>query len=470
MKISQNGIDFIAGHEGFRANAYDDLQPNLKLTASTKLKGTLTIGYGTIKYANGTRVKWNDTITKAKAQELLGIQVEQHCATFKKAIKVPLTQNQYDALASFSYNLGSAAITNNKTLLNAINVRNWSAAVAQMKLYNKAGGRVLQGLVKRRKAETDLFMKEINSSSSSKPSTSTSSKRTIKVAYCAGHGHNTTGKRTPDGDREWDFNNIVATAFASELSKYENVSLKRTDDPTGKTDIELRKRTKDANNWGADYYISFHHNANTSKWGSWTGVETFKFTTASTKASELAKAIHPALVEGYGLKDRGIKTANYQILRDTICPAILLEGGFMDSTTDIKVLKDSSKLKNAGKLIAQALAKHLGLKLKETKPSTSVPKPAAKKSIDKITKEVIDGKWGSGTTRKTKLKDAGHNYDDVQKHVNEILELLNNSKKKKAANDVIAGKYGSGTTRASKLKKAGFIAEEIQTLVNYLLA
>lgn len=185
----------------------------------------------------------------------------------------------------------------------------------------------------------------------------------IKIAYCAGHGYNTPGKRTPDGVREWSFNNKVAKAFANELALYDGVVTKRFDDPTGQSDVPLAERTNGANNWGAHYYISFHHNANTSKWGDWTGVETFVYIgNKNTKSGKLAQAIHPAVVKAYGLKDRGIKEANYHILRETKMPAILIEGGFMDSVIDIKKLRDDKVLEKAGREIARALAKFLGLK------------------------------------------------------------------------------------------------------------
>lgn len=194
----------------------------------------------------------------------------------------------------------------------------------------------------------------------------------VKIAYDAGHGINTPGKRSPDDEREWNFNNHVVLGFQAELLRYKDVELLRTDDSTGKTDVTLKARTDKANNWKADYYISFHHNANTSKWGTWTGVETFTYTGVQTKSTDLAKALHPALVKGYGLRDRGIKQANFHIVRETKMPAILIEGGFMDSTIDIKVMRDTNKLQNAGKLIAQALASHLKLQLKNvetTKPT-----------------------------------------------------------------------------------------------------
>lgn len=215
----------------------------------------------------------------------------------------------------------------------------------------------------------------------------------IKIGFDAGHGFNTTGKRTPDGEREWTFNNIVATAFANELALYSGVASKRFDDPSGKTDVPLQTRTNQANAWGAHYYISFHHNANTGKWGNWTGVETFIYLGNQPKSLALAKAIHPALVAAYGIRDRGIKQGNLHMVRETKMPAILIEGGFMDSTIDIKKLRDRSVLENAGKAIAQALAKYLNLK--KTQAAAPVRNELDQRAIQLVRKAVAKGVFTS---------------------------------------------------------------------------
>jgi N-acetylmuramoyl-L-alanine amidase len=188
----------------------------------------------------------------------------------------------------------------------------------------------------------------------------------FKIAFCAGHGGNnsTPGKRTPDGEYEWNFNNEVALAFEGAIKQYEGVELLRTDDRTGKVDIGLSARTNKANAWGANIYISFHHNANTSKWGNWGGIETFVYTSPSAGALKLAAAIHPKFVKAYGLTDRGIKRENLHIVRETHMPAILLEGGFMDSVVDIKKLRDHAVLKAAGYAVAEGVAEYAGLKKK----------------------------------------------------------------------------------------------------------
>ena len=96
------------------------------------------------------------------------------------------------------------------------------------------------------------------------------------------------------------------------------------------------------------------------------------------------------------------------------------------------------------------------------------------KSINTLAQEVINGKWGSGNTRKQKLKAAGYNYDAVQKRVNEILSGKSSSSSSKKSNttiakEVIAGKWGNGDTRKKKLQAAGYDYNAIQKLVNQML-
>jgi N-acetylmuramoyl-L-alanine amidase len=205
-----------------------------------------------------------------------------------------------------------------------------------------------------------------------------------KVAYCAGHGGkgSTPGKRDPDGRYEWDYNDKVADAFAKELCSYEGVTLKRFDDSTGKTDVSLSKRTDGANEWGADVYISFHHNGLAGKWGDHTGVETHVYETKPEESVKLAKLVQPALAEAYGLRDRGVKYTNLHITRETNCTAILVEGGFMDSEIDIQKLRDDAVLADAGKAIAKAVASFLGLKKKPVKEPAAVKTDA---TVHKVT-------------------------------------------------------------------------------------
>lgn len=221
----------------------------------------------------------------------------------------------------------------------------------------------------------------------------------LRVAGCAGHAGFgvTAGKRTPAGEYEWDFNNKVILAFEEALKQYEDVVFLRTDDRTGRKDISLDDRVDKANRWGADLYISFHHNAYLARWGTWTGTETYTNLGSWPDAERLAGYVHSRLVEAYGLKDRGLKKANFQILRETKMPSILVEGGYMDSTIDIKKLRDDKVLSAAGYAAAAGVAKYAGLKQKATaKPPTKpvVQKPAVKPKEEKIVEDGVywDGK------------------------------------------------------------------------------
>lgn len=189
-----------------------------------------------------------------------------------------------------------------------------------------------------------------------------------KIVIDAGHGLNTLGKQTPDGEKEWTFNNKVALVVIEQLQSFQNVQVLRVDDPTGKSDSPLRTRTNRANDWHADVFISIHHNALGNVWGKHGGVEcyTMDHPKANVKSVEIAKLIQPRLVKASRLRDRGIKRANFHVLRETKMPAVLIEGGFMDSITDIEVLRNDQLLKAQGVEIAAALAHYFKLAVKQS--------------------------------------------------------------------------------------------------------
>ena len=92
-----------------------------------------------------------------------------------------------------------------------------------------------------------------------------------------------------------------------------------------------------------------------------------------------------------------------------------------------------------------------------------------KKSIDELADEVIAGKWGNGTDRKTNLEKAGYDYNAVQDRVNEILSKDNKKSVTEVAKDVINGKYGNGEERKKKLEAEGYDYDTVQAKVNQLL-
>ena len=150
MKISENGINLIANFEGLQCKAY-------RCPA-----GVLTIGIGeTGKFAlTGKPITKDMCITQQQAKDSFRIAIKRYEDAVNE-LGVDLNQNQFDALVSFCYNLGTGIFTGN--LLNAIKAKNWSSVASQMLLYNKArvNGKltVLNGLDRRRKAEVGLFKK-----------------------------------------------------------------------------------------------------------------------------------------------------------------------------------------------------------------------------------------------------------------------------------------------------------------------
>lgn len=142
MKISNNGINFIKNFEGLRLKAY-------RCSANK-----LTIGYG---HTNNVRA--DDVITKEEAEQLIRIDLQKFEKQVNDLIKVPLTQNQYDALVSFQYNCGALGVS---TLLKKLNAKDYKAAADQFLAWNKitVNGKkqVCQGLVNRRRKERELFL------------------------------------------------------------------------------------------------------------------------------------------------------------------------------------------------------------------------------------------------------------------------------------------------------------------------
>lgn len=144
--VDQKCVDLVKEFEGFRAKPY--------LCSA----GVPTIGYGSTFYADGTKVTLADPpINRADAEYLTRLVLDKFADKVKKLVKVDLTTNQLSALISFTYNLGVGAFRSS-TLLKVINRGDLDEAPTQIKRWNKAGGKVLAGLVRRRQAEVDLWL------------------------------------------------------------------------------------------------------------------------------------------------------------------------------------------------------------------------------------------------------------------------------------------------------------------------
>lgn len=167
-----------------------------------------------------------------------------------------------------------------------------------------------------------------------------------KIAIDAGHGLKTAGKRCmksldKNQTREWVLNDRVADALEKYLKSAGHEVL-RVDDITGAKDVTLAERVRRAEEWGADYYISVHHNAGIEG-GTGGGTIVLVYPGTSGETTKAQEAIYKHAIEEADLKGNrsdGTTTSNLYVLRKTSMPAALIECGFMDSATDIKYILD----------------------------------------------------------------------------------------------------------------------------------
>lgn len=240
--------------------------------------------------------------------------------------------------------------------------------------------------------------------------------KTRKVAIDDGHGLETAGKRTPtlpDGMimKENEFNRRVAQLLAAHLvrSGVDVLMVAPSD-----LDTPLSVRTDTANKAKVDFYISIHANAyGAGGFNSVRGIETFHYTNASENSKRAARIIHKHLLEGTKLPDRGVKTADFQVLRETTMPAVLVECGFMTNIEEARWLLTEIYRAECALEIAKGICEYLGAPFVE---AIQVPHPStttgftdvpdnhwAKASIEKAAKSgvlagVAPGVFGLGQT------------------------------------------------------------------------
>ena len=160
MKVNDAGLTLIKDFEGFRSNWY--LDP----------VGVWTIGYGhtdsagSPKYSTSKGLK----LTEAEATAILARDLARYEADVTRLVKVPLNENQFGALVSFTYNLGAGNLASS-TLLRKLNAGDYTGAAGEFPKWVKAGGKTLNGLVRRRAAEQALFKRPVGSRPQPRPTT-----------------------------------------------------------------------------------------------------------------------------------------------------------------------------------------------------------------------------------------------------------------------------------------------------------
>ncbi|AEN65421.1 glycoside hydrolase family 24 [Enterobacter soli] len=145
MQTSEKGIALIKEFEGCKLTAYQDSV------------GIWTIGYGWTQPVDGKTIRGGMTIKQETAERLLKTGLVSYESDVSRLVKVGLTQGQFDALVSFTYNLGSRSLSTS-TLLRKLNAGDYAGAAEEFLRWNKSGGKVMPGLTNRRKAERDVFL------------------------------------------------------------------------------------------------------------------------------------------------------------------------------------------------------------------------------------------------------------------------------------------------------------------------
>lgn len=145
MQTSDKGIALIKQFEGCKLTAYQDSV------------GVWTIGYGWTQPVDGKPIRAGMTIKQETAERLLKTGLVSYESDVSRLVKVGMTQWQFDALVSFTYNLGARSLSTS-TLLRKLNAGDYAGAADEFLRWNKAGGKVLNGLTRRREAERALFL------------------------------------------------------------------------------------------------------------------------------------------------------------------------------------------------------------------------------------------------------------------------------------------------------------------------
>lgn len=235
----------------------------------------------------------------------------------------------------------------------------------------------------------------------------------FKIAYGAGHNRYTAGRRIPkeldpNETIEWLLNDRVARFFAEAAAQYKNVETLRVDDPAGEAAVDLTARCKAANDWGADFFLAIHHNAFRGTPWDGGGIVAYSYP-GSAKGAVYRDAIYDACIVAGGLRgDRSAPktTANFQVLRETYAPAVLMEYGFMDSRADVPVILTEAYAKLVAYATMEGIAQTAGLvKKQQAQPEV----PAVGNTVDVTLPVLARGSEGY-TVRVLQYLLAGNGY------------------------------------------------------------
>jgi len=273
------------------------------------------------------------------------------------------------------------------------------------------------------------------------------------LALNAGHGINTKGKRCmaaldKNQTREWWLNARICERIEQKLKNYKDYEVIRLDDPTGVKDIALKKRTTTANNFGATFYLSIHHNAGI-KGGKGGGIVTYVHSSPSKESVEWQEALYEALIDHTALKGNradGTCRANFHECRESKMPCVLLECGFMDSSTDVPIILTDNFAEAVATACVEVIVKRAKLKTDKTVKTKENKilewQKAAIKDGFKFPKYGADGKWGSECEAVAKKAVCKKRITYKYKNLTKIVQ--------NAVSVAVDGLYGSKTKSAVK--------------------
>lgn len=225
-----------------------------------------------------------------------------------------------------------------------------------------------------------------------------------KIFIDPGHGGTDSGAVGVNNLLEKNINLLVAKKVEALLKKQNlDVKLSRTDDST----LALDNRTSAANKWGADCYVSIHCNA-FNKIAS--GIETFSYT---DKTNDLANCIHEEILKSKAYtKNRGLKTANFYVLRKSSMRSCLVELAFIDNELDAKLLReDQDKFALA---IVKGICKYVGVEFKPEGPSENEKPSIPPVEDSNVFYRVICGSFNNRIYAEEMIETLkSHGYTDV---------------------------------------------------------
>lgn len=212
-------------------------------------------------------------------------------------------------------------------------------------------------------------------------------KKTFKLVISAGHYLGTPGKRCdksidPNETREWWLNDRIADKLEKILAEYDGIEILRVDDTTGKKNVTLDERVIAANKWGADFYLSIHHNA-ANKVFPGGGIVAYAYTSARPTSYEWQSALYASAIKHTGLKgnrSNPLARANLFEVRETKMPAVLMECGFMDSIADVPIILTEEFADDLAKAFAEVIVERSG--------ATKKKAPIYKVQVGSFSKEV----------------------------------------------------------------------------------